>query len=41
MSNKSATLETPEDIFSIGLNKVVTLIAEAKPGDVPQMKLKT
>ena len=31
-SNKSATLETPEDIFSIGLNKAVTLIAEAKPG---------
>ena len=31
-TNKSATLETPEDIFSIGLNKAVTLIAEAKPG---------
>ncbi len=31
-ANKSATLETPEDIFSIGLNKAVTLIAEAKPG---------
>jgi DNA topoisomerase-1 len=31
-SNKSATLETPEDIFSIGLNKAITLIAEAKPG---------
>ena len=31
-ANKSATLETPDDIFSIGLNKAVTLIAEAKPG---------
>ena len=31
-SNKSATLESPEDIFSIGLNKAITLIAEAKPG---------
>ena len=31
-ANKSATLESPEDIFSIGLNKAVTLIAEAKPG---------
>src|SRR5210317_1109667 len=31
-SNKSATLDSPEDIFSIGLNKAITLIAEAKPG---------
>ena len=31
-ANKSATLESPDDIFSIGLNKAVTLIAEAKPG---------
>jgi len=31
-ANKSATLESPYDIFSIGLNKAVTLIAEAKPG---------
>ncbi len=30
--NKSSTLESPEDIFSIGLNKAITLIAEAKPG---------
>ena len=29
---KSATLESPEDIFSIGINKAITLIAEAKPG---------
>ena len=31
-ANKSATLESPEDIFSIGINKAITLIAEAKPG---------
>ena len=31
-ANKSATLESPEDIFSIGLNKAITLIADAKPG---------
>ena len=31
-SNKSSTLESPEDIFSIGINKAITLIAEAKPG---------
>ena len=29
---KSASLEVPSDIFSIGLNKAITLIAEAKPG---------
>ncbi len=31
-TTKSATLESPEDIFSIGINKAITLIAEAKPG---------
>jgi DNA topoisomerase-1 len=30
--NKSASLENPEDIFSLGLNRAITLIAEAKPG---------
>ena len=30
--NKSARLENVEEIFSIGLNRAVTLIAEAKPG---------
>jgi DNA topoisomerase I len=30
--NKSARIETIEEIFSIGLNRAVTLIAEAKPG---------
>ncbi len=30
--NKSARIENVEDIFSIGLNRAITLIAEAKPG---------
>ncbi len=30
--NKSARLENVEEIFSIGLNRAITLIAEAKPG---------
>jgi DNA topoisomerase-1 len=30
--NKSARLENVEEIFSIGLNRAVTLMAEAKPG---------
>ena len=30
--SKSASLENPEDIFSLGLNRAITLIAEAKPG---------
>ncbi len=30
--NKSARLENVEEIFSIGLNRAVTLIADAKPG---------
>merc|ERR1711965_588418 len=29
--NKSARIENVEEIFSIGLNRAVTLIAEAKP----------
>ncbi len=29
---KSARLDNVEDIFSIGLNRAITLIAEAKPG---------
>ena len=33
-SNKSARLETIEDLFSIGLNRAITLISEAKPGRV-------
>jgi DNA topoisomerase-1 len=30
--NKSARLENVEELFSIGLNRAITLIAEAKPG---------
>ena len=32
--NKSARLENVEDIFTIGLNRAITLIAEAKPGRI-------
>ena len=32
--NKSARIENIEEIFSIGLNRAITLIAEAKPGKV-------
>ncbi|NCV24538.1 MAG: DNA topoisomerase I, partial [Proteobacteria bacterium] len=38
---KSATLETPEDIFSIGINKAITMIAEAKPGRRSSNEIKT
>ncbi len=30
--NKSARIENVEEVFSIGLNRAITLIAEAKPG---------
>ena len=30
--NKSARLENVEDLFSIGINRAITLIADAKPG---------
>ncbi len=30
--NKSARIENAEEIFSIGLNRAITMIAEAKPG---------
>ena len=32
--NKSARLENVEEIFTIGLNRAITLIAEAKPGRI-------
>ena len=32
--NKSARIENAEEIFSIGLNRAITLIAEAKPGRI-------
>ena len=37
---KSASLEVPSDIFSIGLNKAITLIAEAKPGRISSSLIK-
>ncbi|HIM32683.1 MAG TPA: type I DNA topoisomerase [Pelagibacteraceae bacterium] len=38
--NKSARLETSEDIFTIGLNRAVTLLAEAKPGRISSSEIK-
>ena len=38
--NKSARLENVEDIFSIGLNRAITLIAEAKPGRISSSLIK-
>jgi len=38
--NKSARIENVEEIFSIGLNRAVTLIAEAKPGRISSSMIK-
>ena len=38
--NKSAKIENVEEIFSIGLNRAITLIAEAKPGRITSMMIK-
>ena len=38
--NKSARLENIEDIFTIGLNRAITLIAEAKPGRISSSLIK-
>ncbi len=38
--NKSARLENVEDLFSIGLNRAITLIAEAKPGRISSSVIK-
>ena len=40
-SNKSARLESVEDLFTIGLNRAITLITEAKPGrfHLPRSKI--
>ena len=38
--NKSARLEKVEEIFSIGLNRAITLIAEAKPGRISSSVIK-
>ena len=38
--NKSARIENIEEIFSIGLNRAITLIAEAKPGRMSSLIIK-
>jgi len=38
--NKSARIEKVEEIFSIGLNRAITLIAEAKPGRISSSIIK-
>ena len=38
--NKSARIENVEEIFSIGLNRAITLIAEAKPGRISSSEIK-
>ena len=38
--NKSARIEVAEDIFSIGLNRAVTMIAESKPGRISSSEIK-
>ena len=38
--NKSARLENVEEIFSIGINRAITLIAEAKPGRISSSIIK-
>ena len=38
--NKSARIENIEEIFSIGLNRAITLIAEAKPGRISSSTIK-
>tara|TARA_B100001123_G_scaffold409194_1_gene503117 strand:- start:538 stop:3099 length:2562 start_codon:yes stop_codon:yes gene_type:complete len=38
--NKSARIESAEDIFTIGLNRAVSMIAEAKPGRISSSEIK-
>ena len=38
--NKSARLENVEEIFTIGINRAVTMIAEAKPGRISSSMIK-
>ena len=38
--NKSARIENVEEIFSIGLNRAIALIAEAKPGRISSSLIK-
>ena len=39
-ANKSARLENVEELFSIGINRAITLIAEAKPGRISSSLIK-
>ena len=39
-SNKSARLESIEDLFTIGLNRAISLITEAKPGRISSSEIK-
>ncbi len=38
--NKSARIENVDEIFSIGLNRAITLISEAKPGRISSLLIK-
>ncbi len=38
--NKSARIDNIEEIFSIGLNRAITLISEAKPGRISSSVIK-
>ena len=38
--NKSARLENVEELFTIGINRAITLIAEAKPGRISSSLIK-
>jgi len=38
--NKSARLENVEELFTIGINRAVTMIAEAKPGRISSSMIK-
>ncbi len=39
-SNKSARIETVDELFTIGLNRAITLISEAKPGRMSSSEIK-
>ena len=39
-SNKSARIESVDEIFTIGLNRAITLISEAKPGRISSSEIK-
>ena len=38
--NKSARLENVDELFTIGINRAVTLIGEAKPGRISSLMIK-